>query len=47
MAMDDDMERFTEKLWNGLNEANKISLYVRYTDLETGTFQEKIINKHN
>ena len=47
MAMDDDMERFTEKLWNGLNEANKISLYVRYTDLETGTFKEKIINKHN
>lgn len=47
MAMDDDMERFTERLWNGLDEANKISLYVRYTDLATGEFQDKIINKHN
>ena len=46
MAMEDDMERFTERLWNGLDEANKISLYVRYTDLSTGKVEDKIINKH-
>ena len=33
-------------LWENLNEDNKISLYVRYTDLETGAFEQMIINKH-
>ena len=37
---------FTEELWNNLNENNKISLFVRYTDLETGEYEQKIINKH-
>ena len=32
----DDIDVFTEKLWSNLNEANKISLYVRYTDLASG-----------
>ena len=41
-----DMEAFTEELWNNLNENNKISLFVRYTDLETGAYEQKIINKH-
>ena len=33
-------------IWNHLNEANKISLYVRYTDLATGTWEERIVNKY-
>ena len=41
-----DIEAFTDELWENLNEANKISLYVRYTDLETGNCEERIINKH-
>ena len=41
-----DIEAFTEELWNNLNENNKISLFVRYTDLETGAYEQKIINKH-
>lgn len=41
-----DMDVFTEELWNNLNEANKISLFVRYTDLATGEYRQKIINKH-
>ena len=40
------IEQFTDELWENLNEANKISLYVRYTDLETGNCEERIINKH-
>ena len=43
----DDMEAFTETLWNALNEQNKISLYVRYTDLATGEIREKIVNKNH
>ena len=40
------IDAFTDELWENLNEANKISLYVRYTELETGNCEERIINKH-
>lgn len=43
----DDMEAFTELLWNSLNEENKVSLFVRYIDIATGTYETKIINKNN
>ncbi len=46
VAMDNDMEAFTNMLWNNLNEANKISLFVRYTDIETGEYKQTILNKH-
>ena len=46
VAIDADIDSFTEMLWNNLNENNKISLFVRYTDLATGEFEQKIINKH-
>ena len=47
VAMDNDMNAFAEMLWQNLNEDNKISLFVRYTDLETGAYEQKIFNKHN
>lgn len=43
----DDMEEYAELLWNSLNEENKVSLFVRYIDIETGKYETKIINKHN
>ena len=43
----DDIDAFTATLWNALNADNKISLWVRYTDLATGAYEEKIINKNN
>ena len=46
VAIDGDIEAFTNMLWENLNEANKISLFVRYTDLATGEFEQRIINKH-
>ena len=46
VAISDDIEAFTEMLWNNLNPDNKISLFVRYTDLATGKYEQKIINKH-
>ena len=46
VAIDADIDSFTGELWNNLNENNKISLFVRYTDLATGEFEQKIINKH-
>lgn len=41
-----DMDAFTQELWENLNADNKISLFVRYTDLETGAHCQHIINKH-
>ena len=46
VAIDGDIDAFTDMLWTNLNEANKISLFVRYTDLATGEFEQRIINKH-
>lgn len=42
----DDLEGFAELLWNSLNEDNKVSLFVRYIDIATGTYESKIINKN-
>lgn len=43
---DDSLEAFAQGIWQNLNEDNKIALYVRFTNLEDGTYQETIINKH-
>lgn len=41
-----DLDTFTEALWESLNGDNKVSLFVRYTDLATNTFRQRIVNKH-
>lgn len=46
VAICDDIEEMTAMLWDNLNTDNKISLFVRYTDLATGEFEQKILNKH-
>ena len=46
VALMDDIDDFTDMLWENLNEANKISLFVRYTDLTSGDYEQRIINKH-
>ena len=40
------IEEFTNEIWNSLNEDNKVSLFVRFIDLATGKYEEKIINKN-
>ena len=46
VSIPQDIDAFTTQLWENLNEANKISLFVRYTDLATGEKEQRIINKH-
>ena len=46
VPMMDDMDAFTDMLWNSLNEDNKVSLFVRYIDIETGKYETKIVNKN-
>ncbi len=40
------IDEFTDALWGALDEDNKISLYVRYTALETGEAVTRLINKN-
>lgn len=42
----DDIDTFTASIWTGLNEENKISLYVRYINIEDGSYESRLINKH-
>ena len=46
VMMYDNIDEFTEKLWNALDKDNKISLYVRYTDLFTGEKTARVVNKN-
>lgn len=47
VAIPNDIEEFTKGLWDNLNEDNKVSLFVRFIDLETGNIDTRIINKNN
>ena len=42
-----NIDDFTNEIWTNLNADNKISLYVRYVDLETGIYENRMINKNN
>ena len=46
IAVADDIDEMTDRLWNALNKDNKISLYVRYVDLKSGKAENRLINKH-
>ncbi len=42
----DDIESCKDLIWNSLNEENKVSLFVRYIDIQNGSCQTKIVNKN-
>jgi len=46
VSIPNDIDEFTNTIWNNLNENNKISLYVRYVDLKTNEVQNRLINKN-
>ena len=46
MTISGTIEEFAHGIWDHLNQENKISLYVRFTDLASGTYQEIILNKN-
>ena len=47
VGIPNDIDEFTEGLWNALNEDNKVSLFVRFIDLESGETKSRIVNKNN
>ena len=41
-----DPETFALELWESLDGDNRISLYVRFTDLESGRYEERLVNRN-
>lgn len=46
VAIGDDIDAFTSSLWEALNHDNRISLFVRYTDLASGKEEKRLINRN-
>ncbi|MCD7733306.1 MAG: IMP cyclohydrolase [Oscillospiraceae bacterium] len=46
ISVPDSIDEFADSIWEGLNEDNKISLYVEYINLETGKSEYRLINKN-
>ena len=47
ISVPNDIDALTSDIWENLDEANKISLYVRYVNLADGTYTERMINKNS
>ena len=47
VSIPDDIDLFTTSIWDNLDKDNRISLYVRYTSLESGEYVDRLINKHS
>jgi IMP cyclohydrolase len=46
VAISNDIDEFTSEIWDNLDDKNKISIYVRFTDLSSGTVETRLINKN-
>lgn len=43
---ENDLDQFTETVWNALNAENKVSLFTRFIDIQTGQTESRIVNKN-
>lgn len=41
-----NIDEFTNEIWSSLNEDNKVSLFVRFIDIESGKWETRILNKN-
>lgn len=46
VGVEDDIDLFANRVWDSLNEENKVSLFVRYINIETGEYETRIVNKN-
>ena len=46
VAIEGDIDTFTNAVWDSLNPENKVSLFVRFIDLKTGKAETRIVNKN-
>lgn len=43
---DEDIDGFAGRIWESLDKENKVSLFVRYIEIEIGKYESRIINKN-
>ncbi len=46
VEIDGTIDELTERIWNNLNEENKVSLFVRYIKIADGSYESRIVNKN-
>ncbi len=46
VSIEGDIDKFSKKLWDSLNEDNRVSLFVRFIDVDTKAYESRIINKN-
>lgn len=46
VSIPSEIDAFADGVWNALNADNKISLYVRYTDLRSGAYEDRLFNQY-
>ncbi len=47
VTIEGDLDQFTDTVWSSLNADNKVSLFTRFIDLETGVYESRIVNKNH
>lgn len=47
IAIEGDIQSFTDRVWESLNGDNKVSLFVRFIDIATGKYETAIVNKNH
>ena len=46
VGMENDIDAFTQMMWDNLNAENKVSLFVRYIEIAGGKYETRIVNKN-
>ncbi len=46
LGLSGNIDELTDKIWNALNADNKVSLFVRFIEIASGKYEERILNKN-
>ena len=46
VTIEGDIDSFTKAVWESLNDDNKVSLFTRFIEIETGKTETRIVNKN-
>ena len=47
VSIEGDIDSFTDRIWDSLNAENRVSLFVRFIDVESGAYETRIVNRYN
>ena len=47
VLIEGDIDSFTNGIWDSLNAENRVSLFVRFIDVESGAYKTRIVNRYN